>query len=158
MKLPKPALLLLAFLPFFAEATPFDTGKTLEIELSNDDHVSMDQLNYFTQAVERVFAEHGYAGDYAVGRWSGAAQTNEGPLLHARLIRWATWTPTDFECRFYLTAISHGEKYDLGVFAGRTDALAPTVAQQEARLVDSAARAMEKAYAKLLEVDLIESK
>jgi len=160
MKLPTTLLttLLFSLLAAGLHAAPFDTSQPLEIELSDRDDVSLDELAYFKRAVERVFEARDYPGEYTVERWSGASQSDEGPVLDLNLIRWDTWTPTDFECRFYATAISHGERIDLGVFVGRADNLVATRSQQEERLVSSAAKALEKTYDALAEHGLIESK
>ncbi|MFP4281030.1 MAG: hypothetical protein ACLFU2_00260 [Opitutales bacterium] len=148
--------LLVALLPLAALAAPFDPGQTLEIELDDPaDSVSLNELGYFTQAVEKVLAERGYAGEFEVNRYSGASQTDTGPLVHVRLVRWDTFVPTEFECRVYVTAIADGKDYDLGVHVGRTDAFAPTLNQKERRLVDSAANAMQKVYDALLEQGLL---
>jgi hypothetical protein len=150
-------LLTLGLLASAAWAAPFATDRTLEIELSDRDDISLDELHFFTQAAERVLAERAYPGPFKVQRWSGASQSETGPLLDLRLIRWAPWTPADFECRFYATAIADGERYDLGVFVGRADAFAPTRLQQEERLVKSAAGGLEKLFDALVEKGLIAS-
>ncbi len=115
------------------------------------DSLSIDEEYLLTKAIEEVFEEKEFAGDFIVRRHGRGAAPPEAPRLIISIVEWRQTIPNQIDCRLSASLRINGARHDLGVVRGEQTGLATALGPNEVNDLfrQAAAKAVRALYPRL---------